>query len=288
MSKPKPKSSPTKPSTKTPPTPPTPPPSLAAAYNLMLPAAMQLPPERVLPCRADVNLIYANVQKGLGAVLPQLGRLRVETPKLEVNRFPQLEDLAGALLYAAAQTAASAAPMKRELLDQKLTRLYTLREPMLLCAEVFALLGMLPKQRVEQIRSGSGPFDAAQDGVALADLFAEFASVVKDKHPFTQEQFTEIAELGHAILRSVTPDGARVALSPELVKATEARDRLYSLLMERYDELQRAGYYLFGSKADEKVPALGSRKGRSRSDAKSTEPTPPTPTPDPAPAAPPS
>lgn len=253
---------------------PPPPASLAAPYTRFASLAEQLPAEQVVPCRLDVNLIFANVQAGLAAVLPHTTRLTSELPMLHVEQFPELEELAGALLHAAAQTAVSAAPIKREQLDKMLARLHELREPMLLCAEALALLNLIPKRRVEQIRSGKGAFDAAQDGVALADLFGEFAAVLHHKHPFTDTQFTEIAELGHTLMRVIVPDGARVAPSPQAIAAAATRDRLYTLLLIRHTDLRRAGFYLFADDVDQKVPVLGARRSRGKSDPAASEPVP--------------
>ena len=216
----------------------------------------------MLVCRQDVNLIFANVRTGVAAVLPHLKRLKAELPALAVGSFAELKLLAGALLHAAAQVAAGAVTMSQKERELKLGRLHELRAPMLLCAEALALLDLLPRQRVEQIRSGSGPFDAAQDGVALANLYAEYAAALHDKQPFTQELLAEIAGLGHELMRAIRPDGARPSVSREAAAASEARDRLYSLLVERYTDLRRAGFYLFGEEMDEKVPLLGARRGR--------------------------
>lgn len=261
-------------------------PSLAAGFARFLPLAQQLPAERVLPLRQDVNLIFANVQTGLTAVLPHQARLKTELPMLRVDQFSELAELADALMYAAAQALVAATPMRRDQIDKLFVRLHVLREAMLTGAEMLALMDLLPKQRVEQIRSGRGAFDAAQDGVALADLYTEYAAVVANKHPFTSAHLGEIAELGHTLMRVVTPDGARGTPSAEQAAATQARDRLYTLLLERHTDLRRAGFYLFGEEVDEKVPALGARKGRSRSTATTPAPQPlPAPATDPAAAA---
>lgn len=265
---------------------PTEAPSLAAAFARFLPAAQKLPVERVVPCRHDVNLIFANVRAGVAAVMPHLARLKGELPALQVGQFTELEFMAGALLHATAQVATGLVTLSRQELDQKLGRLHELRAPMLLCAEVLAMLGLLPRQRVEQIRSGKGAFDAAQDGVALADLYTEYAAALHQKHPFTREQLTEIAGLGHELLQAIRPDGARATASPAAAAATEARDRLYSLLLMRYTDLRRAGFYLYGEEVDDKVPLLGSRKGRSAAALEEPADPPPPAAPAPLPAAP--
>ena len=261
-------------------------PSLAAAFARFLPVAQRIPAERVLVCRQDVNLIFANVRTGVAAVLPHLKRLKAELPALAVGSFTELEPLAGALLHAAAQVAAGTVTMSRQERDLKLGRLHELRAPMLLCAEALALLDLLPRQRVEQIRSGSGPFDAAQDGVALADLYTEYAAALHDKQPFTKELLAEIAGLGHELMRAIRPDGARPGVSREAAAASEARDRLYSLLVERYTDLRRAGFYLFGEDMDDKVPLLGARRSRIVSTPAVPADPPPPPAPAPLPAAP--
>ena len=235
--------------------------------------------------RAVAALLLFVAANAVAAVLPHLARLKTELPALQVGRFTELELLAGALLHATAQVATGVSALSRQELDQKLGRLHELRAPMLLCAEMLAMLGLLPRQRVEQIRSGKGAFDAAQDGVALADLYAEYAAALHQKQPFTKEQLTEIAGLGHELLQAIRPDGARATASPAAAAASEARDRLYSLLLERYTDLRRAGFYLYGEEVDDKVPLLGSRKGRGA--AVSEEPAdPPAPAPAPLPEAP--
>lgn len=250
-------------------------PSLRKHFETFLPAALALPKERVSPLKFDVNLVYANVKAGCAEVLPQKSRLATELPKLDLPALCSLPELAEALLYAHAESQQKALPQKRAEMEASLQELLKLREMLLLQAEVLALVGLLPEPRVAQIRSGKGLFDAAQDGVALADLYGEYRAQLVGKHPFADAQIARAAELGHALMKIITPDGARPSQSEASVQAMELRDRIYSLLSLRHAELRKAGFYLFGEEVEARVPSLGARQGKPK--AKPPEPTPPPP-----------
>lgn len=244
------------------PAPAEPPPSHRKSFESFVGAARKLAKEQVVPLKLDVNLIFANVGQGVSAVLPQLGRLRAELPLLPIDDLAKLPLLAEALLYAHAESQRHHQPAKRQEIDEKRTELLALREPLLLQAEVFAHLGLLPNDRVAQIRGGKGLFDAAQDGVALSDLYAEYRDRLAGKHPFGDAQLARVAALGQALLQVITPDGARSPIPAAAAAAMDDRDRIYSLLVLRHAELRKAGFYLFGEQVDDKVPPLGARLGK--------------------------
>ena len=205
------------PSPRTPSPVPLDPPSLHKSYEEFVAEAISIPREKITGLKLDVNLIYVNVQQGVKSVQPHLDRLRVELPKLNVNGFGKLTTLAEALLYAHAESVRLALPVKRAEIDSKLGELLRLREAMLLQAEVFALVGIVPESLVAQIRSGTGMFDAAQDGVALADLYGAYRGQIAGKHPFSDAQIARVAELGHALMKVITPEGARASVSSAAV-----------------------------------------------------------------------
>lgn len=246
--------------------------SMGKSFTRYLPEAQALPKERVVPLRIDVAFLVKNVQLGLEAVQPFLTRLRAELPKLPVSDFAQLLPLAEAVLYASERAAQLSQPVRRVEIDAKLKELAVLREAMLLVAEGLAVHGLLQKRAVEQIRSGKGQYDLAMDGRALCDLYTEHKATLAGKHPFTEAEIKRIGELGQELMRVITPDGARLATQDEAVKAAEDRDRLYSLLCERHADLRKAGFYLFGEEVDQKVPTLGARAGRKRTEATPEEP----------------
>ena len=249
-------------------------PSLAAHYAAFLPEAMKLAQEQVQGLRVDVALVYTNVEAGVQAVQRHLSRLKTALPEIDVGRFATLPALASALIYATEQAVRLSQPVRKAEIDAKMARLSALREPMLVIAEGLALLGILPQDRVARIRSGRGPFDVAQDGVALADLYTEYKGKLAGKQPFSEAQIAEAAQLGQELMRLITPAGGRAPANPEAERATEARDRLYTLLVLRHAELRKAGFYLFGEEVNERVPTLGARGGTRRRTEPEADPAP--------------
>lgn len=243
----------------------------AEAYEYFLADAQAIPETEIVVCRVDLPLALHNVQLGVASVLPQEARLRKELPMLKLTELGSLPDLAAGLLYAADRV--SGAPAKTELAD-KLLRLRKLREPMLVIAEGLALRGLLPTERVTAIRQGQGSIDAARDGIALEGLYREYATVLRNKHPFTEEELTEVADLGNYLVRAITPSGGRQPVEAQS-DTTRLRDRFYTLLTQRHAELRKAGFVLFGEAVNDHVPALGTRVARPRlSSAPSPDPAP--------------
>lgn len=248
----------------------------AAAYAFFLPQAMALPSFQVNGRALDSELAFGNVQSAVASIEPCAARIKKELPAISLENLLSLPELAKAVLHAIDEANLALRPPKRENLQELLTPLFAAREPMLLCAEALALLGYLPKDRVAAIRAGSGPLDAAQDGMALYDLYTEHKAAISGKHPFVEKDLLNIRTLGEDLMDLVTPTGARPAVRAKQAKALEIRDRMTALLVERYADLRRVAMYLFGDAASEKVPALQTRQRPSR---KPTEPPPSDPTP---------
>jgi len=254
-----------------------PPMSVAEAYAHYLPLAQKLAPSEVESPRLEVALALHNVKLGVAAVTPFAARIKAELPKVSLADLLALPDLAEALLYAQSQIVVPVSSPDR---PEQLRRLRELREPMLLIAEGLALLGLLPMERVKQIRSGTGSYDAAKDGIALEALYREHQAKLAGKQPFSSAQLDEIARLGSELVRDITPRGGRPK-SVEPSASADLRDRFATLLCRRHAELRRVGYYLFGDAVSDHVPALQSRERSSKPTA-ATHPAAPTPTPAPA------
>ena len=218
------------------------------------PLAQKLSAKEVLPCRIDVALALHNIQQGVASIEPHAARLRKEMSGLPLADVLALPDLALALLFTDEQVTE---PTGKAQYKTDLSRLYELRLPMLLIAEGLAQLGLIPAKQVQDIRSGSGPRDAAKDGVDLGKLYTTHAAALSGKHPFTTAQLQEVITLGERLSVQVKPDRARTKGSPkEPSPSRDLRNRLYTLLAERHQDLRKAGFYLFGSAVDAYVPLL--------------------------------
>lgn len=247
------------------------------------PLALQLAKKDVLVCRLDLALALHNLQLGVASIEPYAARLRKEVPGLPLAELLALPDLGLALIFASEQVESANQGQNR--ID--LARLRELREPMLYIAEGLAMLGLVPEKTVQAIRAGSGAMDAARDGIALCALYRAHAAALAGKHPFTQQDFDELSELGERLTRTIVPEGSRpAARRRNRQEAQDLSNRLYTLLVLRHQELRKAGYYLFGPELDAKVPSLAARratpKAKKPAPAKPAAPAPtPAPTPNP-------
>lgn len=227
-----------------------------AAYERFLPEAEALSGPFATP-RANLGIAYHNVREGVAAVLSEASRLREDVPKYDFDRMRTLPDLVLAVIYAVGLVDRRAPKSTRTLIAEAAQ----LRGKLLLAAETLATAGLVPSNEVIRIRKGKGFIDIADDCIALGRLFNDHADAIRGKSAVTALEVREASELGTRLRTILRPKGTRKAPpEPALAQALENRDRLWTLLVERYELVRRAGVWLFGlEKGSELVPALGSR-----------------------------
>lgn len=240
-----------------------------ACYERFAPQAAALPDRDVEVCRADVRIAFANVKRGVQAACADPARIRKALPELPLDDVLALPDLGRALVFAA--TRVTAKPASSGEIEAKLKIVIELREPMLTLAETLARRGLLPKDVVAEIRAGSGKYDLASDGMALAHLYEEHAIALRGKHPFSQEEFEQLREASEWLLDTLTPEGARRPAAKQRGEAETMRDRLWTLLVRRYADLRKIGYYFHGDAFEEVTPKLLSRVSSTAVDDMSEE-----------------
>lgn len=207
--------------------------------------------------RVNLGVAYHNAVAGAEAVMSEKARLERELPLIDSKWVASLPELVLAVIYAS-NLIDRAAPKPTMAMISQATEL---RAKLLPAAEVLATAGLFPEREVARIRTGKGHIDTADDLVALARLFTDHAKAIQGKTPITASEVREASDLGTELRTVLRPRGARKApMDPELAQAIETRDRLWTLLSERYDLVRRAGAWLFGlDNVTEMVPALGSR-----------------------------
>ncbi|WP_437517286.1 hypothetical protein [Sorangium sp. So ce1099] len=228
-----------------------------ACYERFAPLAADLPDRDVEVCRADVRIAFANVKRGVEAACADPAGIRRALPELPLDDVLALPDLGRALIFAA--TRVTAKPASSGEIDAKLKVVTELREPMLTLAETLAKRGLLPKDVVAEIRAGSGKYDLASDGMALAHLYEEHADALRGKHPFSQEELEQLREASEWLLDTLTPEGARRPAAKQRGEAEKMRDRLWTLLVRRYADLRKIAYYFHGDTFEDVTPKLQSR-----------------------------
>ncbi|WP_437641387.1 hypothetical protein [Sorangium sp. So ce854] len=231
-----------------------------ACYKRFAPLAAEIPEREVEVCRADVRIAFANVKRGVQAACADPARIRRALPELPLDDVLELPDLGRALVFAA--TRVTARPASSGEIEAKLALVTELREPMLALAETLAKRGLLPKDVVAEIRAGSGKYDLASDGMALAHLYDEHAEVLRGKHPFTREELDQLRAASEWLLDTLTPEGARRPVTKQRGEAEKVRDRLWTLLVRRHADLRKIAYYFHGDAFEDVTPKLQSRLSR--------------------------
>lgn len=227
-----------------------------AAYERFLPIALELTGPFAAPS-INLGVAYHNVVSGVEQVMAERRRIANELPTLGLGDVESLPELCLAAIFASQLVDRNAPKATRDML----TRASSLRAKLLPAAEVLVTAGLMPKHEVSRIRKGTGYLDTADDLIALARLFIEHGARISGKTTVTREEVREASELGTALRTILRPKGSRKAsLDAETAQAIENRDRLFALLVRRYDLVRRAGAWLFGvDKLGEIVPPLGSR-----------------------------
>jgi len=238
-------------------------------------------PAAIVPFRTDAHLAQHNAMRGLEAVLEHEARITVELPAVVIDELREVLPLTHAVVFAAARVNRTPeATMLRDLMPEA----YRLRRRMLTSALALSEAGLIPEREVTPIRDGRGQIDAAQDLPQLAALHRRHATAIEGKHPVTKEDLERADQLGTQLLEILRPSGASSSKqgSSELAAAMDARDRLWTLLTKRHEQVWKVGAWLFGYDVEAKVPYLQSRKLKRK--AAETPAQPETPTEGPVPA----
>lgn len=227
------------------------------AYRHFLPLVQaEVPADRAEICRLSVDLVRANVDRGVGAIRPHLGRVVEKLPLCPIDGMLELPSLALGLVAAAGRVVAAAS--EREI-ETRLEKFRPMRDLTLRQLEIFAELKLVPKQRVAAIRRGSGPVDSARDGVDIAGVFHELAETLDGKHPFSPDYLAAMAEHASWLLVQLKPRGAQQKPSERSSEAV-VRDQFWTVVNQRYDHLREAGVAVFGLRQlDAHVPPIGAR-----------------------------
>ncbi|WP_437922751.1 hypothetical protein WMF37_27380 [Sorangium sp. So ce291] len=227
------------------------------AYRHFLPLVQaEVPADRAEICRLSIDIVRANVDRGVRAILPRLDLVREKLPLCPIDDVLELPSLALGLVVAAGRIVTAAS--EREI-EARLEKFRPMRDLTLRQLEIFAELKLVPRQRVAAIRRGSGPVDSARDGVDIAGMFHEFAEPLDGKHPFSPDYLSVMAEHASWLIVQLRPRGAQQRPSERSPEAV-VRDQFWTVIHQRHDHLREAGVAVFGLRQlDAHVPPIGAR-----------------------------
>jgi len=229
-----------------------------AAYDSFVVAARAIEPGEVEECRADIPLAYYNVLRGVENVLGSSAAVVGKLPNVQIEQLTALPRLAQGLAYAALQ-------VQRELRSSSFgtffERAQALRRKLSKAADALAEANLFPAVDVAEARIHSR-IDVVDECEALAALFRKHAAAAEGRSPVTKTDLQEVDHVTRKLRAALgePPAGAEPGEQPPLAKATDMRDRLWTLLSQRHDVLWRCGAWLYGRTVDERVPPLPSRK----------------------------
>ncbi len=236
--------------------------------------ALGLPADLVVPYRTDATRAYHNAVAAREVVLAARAAVDATGVQVKWSDVESLGDVGVALIQAAALVDGDGCT--RGVLKALLTEAAPLRRSLLLSARALASQSLLPSDTVRAVHKGRGPQDAGRDLVVLAALFTEHAEKIRGKHPISAKELRRAAELGaeiatHARSAATPKDRKRVG---EAKAAAELRDRVYTLLLRRFDTLGRAAGALWGLDAVNRVPPLHGAIKAKRPRVQAPQPTP--------------
>lgn len=233
-------------------------------YNQILPQAMAIPEAEVLDFRTDASLAYHNVKEGAEAVLPHKDAVSAASPLTNWDEIRDAPKVGEALMFADVlvnQTSGSPG-----ISPERISRAYELRRILMAAAEALAEAGLLPSDRVKRIRAGRGKIDAATDCVGLVALLREYWEEIKTKTAVTEADLREAELVGTELLQQLKPARARrdQKVTDAEAQALEARDRIWTLLVRRHEQIWKIGALIWGRDVDDHVPSLFSTRRRAK------------------------
>jgi hypothetical protein len=233
-----------------------------AAFQTMRPRYLALATSDLVAVNTDVPAAVSIV---LGA-LPHLRALRSqiveELPKFPVHYLDELETIALAAWFAHLRTLP--ANDRPDAVATLLAEATPLRKGLLVAAVALADRGLLSQATVDQIQSGQGHLDTANDLVALAALFHEAWPRVQGKTAVTEEEIARAASLGPQLIAALgMRDNPLPGANEDLA---DLRVRAFSLLVRAYDECRHASRYLRRHEPDPDAltPSIYARNTRVR------------------------
>jgi len=244
----------------------------SAAFDHFVPLVEDIAEADLDVWNADPEIVRVNARRAVEALSPHWERIEKALPLVSIPSLMEIPSLALALSFAAGRVFTPASPQE---IRARQASLRPARRLALEQLDIFVELGVVSKDRVRAIRAGTGSVDEANDAVVIVALFREHAADFKNKHPFDEAFLQQLADDGHWLLGQLLPKGAKPEKAGRSDEAL-ARDRLWTELNRRYDELYKAGVEVWGRRnVNEQLPSLLARQPSKAVPEKTPEQAPP-------------
>ncbi|WP_438020287.1 hypothetical protein WMF18_14985 [Sorangium sp. So ce315] len=205
--------------------------------------ASDLPAANVLAFRGDASGVLATVRRAVQSVTRDPARHRRRLPKSRFDAIRSLPELAMALDYAVARMQPEGAPPPE--VSERLDELYEALRPTLAAAEVCFPRGIVP-ETYGIVRRALVAGDPASAAATITNLILDRWGHVQNRISITKDEVTRVNATAKWLLTNTRP--------PERLDSRDIRDRLWSLLRERYEQLRAIAQEVSGDDSREYAP----------------------------------
>ncbi len=233
--------------------------------------ALKADPAMLAVCKADPDIVRANVNRGVASVAPLADEARANLPLANVTRALECVALSLALTHAfdrvteapgSVDAPADDDPDASLSLAERTSRMFANRQLLVAMLKIFVGLGDYSIESYNKILEGSGPIDGSRD-VLAADAVLD-GEKVRGRHPFTPAWRQVATRRAQRLLDELSPDNAIREVAARNAAALE-RDAFWALLVTAHGELRKIGMVLFGERdLDDKVPPLMARTTKAK------------------------
>lgn len=205
--------------------------------------ASDLPAANVQAFRGDASGVLAIVRRAVQSVTRDPARHRRRLPKSRFDAIRSLPELAMALDYAVTRMQPESAPPPEVV--EKLDLLYGVLRPTIATAEVYFPRSIVP-ETFGIVRRALVAGDPASATATITNLILDRWSHVQSRIPITREELTQLNGTAKWLLSNTRP--------PERLDSRDIRDRLWSLLRERYEQLRAIAQEVSGDDSRDYAP----------------------------------
>nr|HEX4312812.1 hypothetical protein [Kofleriaceae bacterium] len=249
-----------------------------ADYQRHVAAALAIPAADVHPMRVEAELGARNATVGGSLVLEHETQLAKSAASVSADEIRQLPSYASALLWADG-IVRRYEPTPSDV-KKSLSRGRELRSLMLAAAVMLSLTGSVSAATVAKIKKGRGPRDTAQDCIDLSVLLGGVPADAAAKMAVTSADLAEARTVGELLLTTLKPKRAKRVVNKEHAAAVDMRDRMWTLLDQRWERhVWLAGAILYGRAVDKYIPTLGARTSKTVQTQQPVAPAPVAPAP---------
>ncbi|WP_437562890.1 hypothetical protein [Sorangium sp. So ce542] len=205
--------------------------------------ASDLPAANVQAFRGDAGGVLAIVRRAVQSVTRDPARHRRRLPKSRFDAIRSLPELAMALDYAVARMQPESAPPAE--VTERLDQLYEALRPTLAAAEACFPRGIVP-ETYGIVRRALVAGDPASAAATITNLILDRWNHVQNRISLTREEVTRINGTAKWLISNTR--------APERLDSRDIRDRLWSLLRERYEQLRAIAQEVSGDDSRDYAP----------------------------------